>query len=407
MTGPSISFPPAHTIIDRYDKVTPASIYAVEGKIRKELHKQPCSAEGSDDHGWEWVLYKNDVWKMMDGVCTYDATTGAKTAGKEVKPPEAPGENKASNFVQLVAHQEKERNYANYQAAMTFAREGMDWSWETTNHFSDKKNKAGIIKDHPSDLLELLKTTYIKGSKKDDAIDAAEKKMNPEYNPDESIQTFWANFKIAKEELEELGKPPKDEDMIRNAMRAIRKHEDFKYHVTQWRSDTASKTPTWNEFKTHFTAARETIDDGPEDSGKTKMANQVANMSEEIEKTNQQNQTIASALTEALKTVTLLQQKVETLEGQKTTTTGPTDDSKPNPWKRTRYRESTNDLPNGERSKRRYPGSDTYCWSCGYDVAPRHHPCQHRKPGHREDATRDDIKGGSTRNLFHWTKDGN
>ena len=99
--------------------------------------------------------------------------TGAKIAGNTVKPPGVPGKNKSNNFAQLVAHQEKERNYANYKVAMTFAQDALEYAWETTGHFSDKKNKVGIIKDHPRDLLTFLKDTFIKGSTKDNAIDAA------------------------------------------------------------------------------------------------------------------------------------------------------------------------------------------------------------------------------------------
>lgn len=179
------------------------------------------------------------------------------------------------------------------------------------------------------------------------------------------------------------------------------------------KSNNAGITPTWKEFKKHFTNARKAIEEGTKTTGKFNMANQVANMSAEIEQTNQQNQTISSALTEALKAITLLQKEVETLKTQKSTTakTGNTKDTKPNPKKRYHTRGtdwSANDLPkNGEQSKRRFPGSDTYCWSCGYNVAPNHHPCRWKKARHQEDATRDDIKGGSTRNLFHWTRDGN
>ena len=109
MNGPTITLPPVKTVIDQYNKVTPASIHAVEGQIRKELHKPQCNAAGSDGHGWGWLLHADDVWKNMDGVCKYYATTGAKIPGNTVTPPGVPGANTSNNFAQLVAQDKRRR----------------------------------------------------------------------------------------------------------------------------------------------------------------------------------------------------------------------------------------------------------------------------------------------------------
>ena len=64
-----------------------------------------------------------------------------------------------------------------------------------------------------------------------------------------------------------------------------------------------------------------------------------------------------------------------------------------------------NDLPNGERTKRRYPDSPNYCPSCGYDIKPTHTPgnCTNRKKCHNEAATLENKMGGVTTNCHFAT----
>ena len=65
-----------------------------------------------------------------------------------------------------------------------------------------------------------------------------------------------------------------------------------------------------------------------------------------------------------------------------------------------------NDKDNGKRSKRRWPESYIYCWSCGYDLREDHFTkepggCRWKKYGHKDEATIENRMGGSTRNCFH------
>ena len=62
-----------------------------------------------------------------------------------------------------------------------------------------------------------------------------------------------------------------------------------------------------------------------------------------------------------------------------------------------------NDLPNDERTKRRYPNCTNYCYSHGYDISPDHHSgnCKKRKANHNEVATITNMLGGVTTNCFH------
>ena len=64
-----------------------------------------------------------------------------------------------------------------------------------------------------------------------------------------------------------------------------------------------------------------------------------------------------------------------------------------------------NDLPNGERSRRRYPDSTAYCPSHGYDIKPTHTPtnCTNQKACHNEAATLSNKLGGVTTNCHFAT----
>jgi hypothetical protein len=63
-----------------------------------------------------------------------------------------------------------------------------------------------------------------------------------------------------------------------------------------------------------------------------------------------------------------------------------------------------NDLPNGQRSKRRYPTSTAYCFSCGYDLPPKHtsKTCKWKKDGHNGETAITNKMGGSERNCFRY-----
>ena len=63
-----------------------------------------------------------------------------------------------------------------------------------------------------------------------------------------------------------------------------------------------------------------------------------------------------------------------------------------------------NDLGNGQRSKRRYPESTSYCPSHGYDIKLDHRAvtCSNRKEFHKEEATITHRMGGVPTNChFH------
>ena len=64
-----------------------------------------------------------------------------------------------------------------------------------------------------------------------------------------------------------------------------------------------------------------------------------------------------------------------------------------------------NDLPNGERTRRRYPDSTSYCPSCGYDIKPTHTPasCANKKAWHNDAATLENKMGGVTTNCHFAT----
>lgn len=67
-----------------------------------------------------------------------------------------------------------------------------------------------------------------------------------------------------------------------------------------------------------------------------------------------------------------------------------------------------NDLPNGERTKRNYPNSNSYYSTCVFNLYPKHNrkSCFYKKknPNHNDAATIENMFGGSTRKTFHYKK---
>ena len=61
-----------------------------------------------------------------------------------------------------------------------------------------------------------------------------------------------------------------------------------------------------------------------------------------------------------------------------------------------------NDLGNGQRSVRRYSGSNNYCWSCGFDIKHNSENCEYKKEGHNTSATITNRMGGSDTNCLHY-----
>ena len=62
-----------------------------------------------------------------------------------------------------------------------------------------------------------------------------------------------------------------------------------------------------------------------------------------------------------------------------------------------------NNMPNGERSKRKYANSTCYCSYNGYDIDPGYHSgnCTNRLENYNEIAIIDNMLGGVTTNCFH------
>ena len=73
-------------------------------------------------------------------------------------------------------------------------------------------------------------------------------------------------------------------------------------------------------------------------------------------------------------------------------------------------RDVPNDLVDGQRSSRRYPNCMSYCFKCGFDLAPTHGSmnngrCPYVEPNEtfKKEATMENTMGGSQRNmhLYH------
>eukprot|EP00978_Attheya_sp_CCMP212_P028926 scaffold101114_cov61-Attheya_sp.AAC.4 len=189
--------------------------------------------------------------------------------------------------------------------------------------------------------------------------------------------------------------------VIRQGIDQFNKHMDLNESVDEWKKKPALNN-TWTELKTHFSKA---ITKNQKRSGSLKeigIANQVQ---EQVAANRENTETVVQFQLEQAQTIDALNARLAHLEATKnqaygaqvppTVITPPTADDmsqittmlhavmaaqtktsqeNPNGGDNTQKKKSKrqwttqdNDLPNGQRSKRRHPTSDSYCHSCGYD----------------------------------------
>ena len=243
-----------------------------------------------------------------------------------------------------------------------------------------------------------------------------------------------------------------DDEVIRNAYATFEKNIDLKDACRDWNRGRAGGT-TWTDMKKHFSKEIQLNRTDPTIMKRKELANaamaqtmeeetnqkaqleitilQTQKIQELEEKLNQQlansatssipgripatidtsdssksngGGSIASTVTKA-EMMQMFAQMTQNFKQGECTIIPPTTDTKVGKKKRFGTNYIRNDLPNGERSKRRYPESTAYCPSCGYDIKPTHTPsnCTNRKACHNEAATLANKLGGVTTNCHFAT----
>ena len=292
-------------------------------------------------------------------------------------------------------------------------------------------------------------TNFILTVDKDREILHARELLKVDYDPDRIVQHYYKAINEARELLTGLRETVTDAEVMRNAYATFEKNIDLKEACREWNRGTLT---TWEEMRKHFSKEIQMNKTDPAIMKRTELANAALAQSKEDDDAQRQ----------AAEVLVLQTQKIQELEarieqqqlansatnmvpgriptsistgssngsiagGSSATSTvtkeemmqmfsqftqnikqgeGKAEPSKGNKKKNkfgTEY--IRNDLGNGNRSKRRYPDSTSYCPSCGYDIKPTHTPstCTNQKDCHNEAATLTNKMGGVTTNCHFVT----
>jgi hypothetical protein len=230
--------------------------------------------------------------------------------------------------------------------------------------------------------------------------------MNVKYDPSDLVQVYFKALQDARTILVSLQENVADKVLIRQGIDQFNKHMDLNDAVDEWKNkDAADKT--WRAFKSHFSKA---VTKNQKRGGTLReigIANQVK---AQVDTNRDNTETVAQFQIEQAQTIEALTARLNSLEGatgQAYSAQGPpsitltetsddisqltslfqaymTAQVKPHDAATSegstrapkgkgsrQWTNNDNDLPNGQRSKRRHPDSNSYCFFCGYDLPPK------------------------------------
>ena len=272
-----------------------------------------------------------------------------------------------------------------------------------------------------------------------------------DYDPDRIVQHYYKAINEARQLLTGLRETVMNAEVIRNAYATFEKNIDLKDACRGWNRGTQT---SWTDMRKHFSKEIQMNKTDPAIMKRAELANAVLAQTKEDE-TNQREaleiailqtqkiqaleakieQQLANIATNSVpgripasidtsssasgagggsttSTVTkeemmqMFSQFTQNLQQEECTVIPPTG-TKVKEKKKNKFGTDyiRNDLGRGNRLKRRYPDSISYCPSCGYDIKPTHTPtsCTNRKECHNEAATLANKMGGVTTNCHFAT----
>ena len=232
-------------------------------------------------------------------------------------------------------------------------------------------------------------------------------------------------LQVAKWQLTQLKSDPGTPKIIRKVVCSMEQHLDMDKSVQEWDKKSSPDKKKWDECKKHFQRGLREVENNPAYKKQVGYANKA--QEEKMEEMKDTQRFLAQQLIDHQKEFEQYKENAaqnamqlkQQLQEAKSSNTTQKDVKEMTEKERKKYyfdmfsaRQTTrktngkriwNDLPNGERSVRRNPGSNIYCWSCGFDLHEDHNKggCSWKKDGHKEEATIENLMGGSTRNCFH------
>jgi hypothetical protein len=301
-------------------------------------------------------------------------------------------------------------------------------------------DQGQLVGKTPQEITKHLQDSFCDDKEAEEEILKQHKIMNVKYDPSDLVQVYFKALQDAQTILVSLQETVADKVLIRQGIDQFNKHMDLNDAVDDWKNKPAADK-TWKAFKTHFSKA---VTKNQKRSGTLReigIANQVQ---AQVETNRDNTETVAQFQIKQAQIIEALTARLASLEGTKgqaynaqvppvitppgtpddisqiTTmlqaymtaqakpheggSSGGGDTRDPKVKKPRQWNTNDNNLPNGQQSKRRHPESNSYCFSCGYDLPPKHDSktCKWKKEGHKDGATIKNKMGGSDRNCFHY-----
>jgi hypothetical protein len=411
--------------LDKVTHPTIGNLLRAQNQIAAILTDYPCEATASGAYAHAFLIYSDAVWLTKDGITSTVTIT---------KPPTFTGTTHASRYQYTDQLQQYDDMIKHRKGTIRMIKHIFP-----APVFLDLCDEQGqLIGKTPQQIIQHLQDTFCDSEEAEEEILKQYKLMNTKYDPSDLIQVYYKALQDARTILVALSKTVADKVLIRQGIDQFNQHMDLNEAVDEWKK-TPAIDKTWKLFKTHFSKA---VTKNQKRSGTLKeigIANQVK---EQLETNRDNTETVAQFQVEQAQTIDALQARLALLEAQKgqaygaqgppaviTPPSAPDDmsqittilqavmaaqakppadnggtDGRKTARKGTRqWNTNDNDLPNGQRSKRRHPDSTTYCFSCGFDLPPKHtsKTCKWKKDGHKDKATISNKMGGSERNCFH------
>lgn len=395
-----------------------SNILAATQEIAAVLGDYPCGAPDAKEYGHQFLIYSRDVWTSLPNV-TADVVI------------DKPGAFTGNTHADRYNHEESIRIYNEKERHAKGTVRMLRYIFPPAVLLDLENNQGQIVGKTPREIIKHLRDTFCDDEQKEGEILEQELKLQVAYDPDDLPQVYFKKLQETRTILVWLGETVPDKKLIRQAISEFNKHADLHQALDEWkRKDPVDKT--WDNLKTHITKAVVTF---TKRSSTLKSIGIVSQVQEQITSNKENTEVVAQVQLEQARTIAELREEIKKLKEQRANavqgaqTRLPLQEispiqtlsqealqgalgallqmhqggiCKPVP-KSGGKRPPRNDLPNGERSVRRYPGSKAYCWSCGYDLSEDHTSatCKWKKPGHKDNATFENKMGGSTRNCFH------
>ena len=348
------------------------TITSISGK----LTAIPSTLENCKGHGHKYMVMSDAEYLKLDGV------------NAAVDIPDHPGEFLATTAATTGKYQKQSREYLTHEAVENEAREYLKKAFYKTGVIYDLEAHDGSISKTPYEIIEHL-WDQIPKREKQRAVNTIEKSLDNEWDRDEPVQKYMRELQIAKWQLTQLKSDPGTPKIIRKVVCSMEQHLDMDKAVREWDKKSSPDKKKWDECKKHFQRGLREVENNPAYKKQAGYANKVQLQEAKTSKTTQKD----------VKEMTEKERKKYYFDMF----------SAEQPTQKTGEKQKgffRNDKKGGERSVRRWPNSDVYCWSCGYDLREDHHTknpggCRWKKYGHKDDATIENRMGGSTRNCFH------